>query len=553
MAIPPGVSESDFNQALQEFENIVGPEWVFTSPEAVALYRDTYSPFYDDEGERLTSAAVAPDTTEQVQAIMRVCNRYRLPIYPISTGKNLGYGSAAPAYSGSMVLDLKRMDRILEVDTRNHTVLVEPGVTFFQIIQHFRDNNLELDLDIPDPAWGSLIGHALDRGVAHTYTDFGRDRFSTGCGMEVVLANGELMRTGTGALENSTMWQHYRYGVGPYVDGIFSQSNFGVVTKMGFWIRPRHRGFRSCYVHVPNYEDLEALIDVECELSNSGINNGMTFFGSDVMSPFAQDPEIRAQLPASGPLDLAAIDRLRQERNTGFWWAKLDFNAPLKVSAAQWEHCQDVYSAAIPGCWFEEESALEFPLSDEVKARLNTPGNPEMVHLGMPSLSRFRGGNRSPRNPDPDWGHLWFAPLIPKRAQDIFRAQEVFDRAYRERGIDAGVTYFARIPMFWHARVGVFLASLSVGRDLEANRKARDDFLYLVQVAADEGWQEYRTPSFFQTEVMDMTAGFNDHALMRFFETLKDAVDPNGILSAGRYGIWPAHLREEKAPWHRRG
>ena len=107
--------------------------------------------------------------------------------------------------------------------------------------------------------------------------------------------------------------------------------------------------------------------------------------------------------------------------------------------------------------------------------------------------------------------------------------------------------------MFWHSRVGVFLASLSVGRDIEANRKSREDFLYLVQVAADNGWQEYRTPSFFQTEVMDMTCGFNDHALMRFYETLKDAVDPNGILSAGRYGIWPEHLREEKAPWHRRG
>ena len=50
---------------------------------------------------------------------------------------------------------------------------------------------------------------------------------------------------------------------------------------MGVRIRPRHRGYRSCYVHVQNYEDLEALIDVECELSNSGIDNGMTFFGSD--------------------------------------------------------------------------------------------------------------------------------------------------------------------------------------------------------------------------------------------------------------------------------
>ena len=46
----------------------------------------------------------------------------------------------------------------------------------------------------------------------------------------------------------------------------------------------------------------------------------------------------------------------------------------------------------------------------------------------------------------------------------------------------------------------------------------------------------------FQDAVL-ATYSFNEHALRRFFETLKDAVDPNGILSAGRYGIWPKHLR----------
>jgi hypothetical protein len=46
--------------------------------------------------------------------------------------------------------------------------------------------------------------------------------------------------------------------------------------------------------------------------------------------------------------------------------------------------------------------------------------------------------------------------------------------------------------------------------------------------------------------VMD-TYSFNNHALRRFHETVKDAVDPNGIISAGRYGIWPKHLRGNKA------
>ena len=79
-------------------------------------------------------------------------------------------------------------------------------------------------------------------------------------------------------------------------------------------------------------------------------------------------------------------------------------------------------------------------------------------------------------------------------------------------------------------------------RDQTTNQRTREIFRRLVQVAAEHGWGEYRT----HTAFMDDCAAaysFNDHALRRLHETLKDAIDPNGIISAGRYGIWPKHLR----------
>ena len=71
------------------------------------------------------------------------------------------------------------------------------------------------------------------------------------CGMEVVLPSGELMRTGMGAMPQpgakgsansldeeapNKCWQLFPYGFGPYNDGLFSQSNLGIVTKMGIWV-----------------------------------------------------------------------------------------------------------------------------------------------------------------------------------------------------------------------------------------------------------------------------------------------------------------------------
>jgi 4-cresol dehydrogenase (hydroxylating) len=214
MSVPPGVSEQNFERALSRFRSVVGADWVFTSDEDVALYRDAYSPLWSEPEEKVASAAVAPDSAEQVQEIVKIANEFRIPLYPISTGRNLGYGGSAPVLSGSVVLDLKRMNRILEVDERNAYALVEPGVSYFDLYRYIQERGLKLWIDCPDPGWGSVIGNALDHGCGYTMNPY-RDHFGAQCGMEVVTGSGELVRTGMGALPGSRTWQQYKYGILP--------------------------------------------------------------------------------------------------------------------------------------------------------------------------------------------------------------------------------------------------------------------------------------------------------------------------------------------------
>jgi 4-cresol dehydrogenase (hydroxylating) len=77
------------------------------------------------------------------------------------------------------------------------------------------------------------------------------------------------------------------------------------------------------------------------------------------------------------------------------------------------------------------------------------------------------------------------------------------------------------------------------------NQRNRAAFRELVKVAAEHGWGEYRTAPAFQDDVM-AAYSFNNRALLRLHETIKDAVDPNGIVAAGRSGIWPRHLRRSR-------
>jgi 4-cresol dehydrogenase (hydroxylating) len=508
MSIPPNVSPEVFNAALTAWREAVGPEWVFTSDEDVALYRDAYSPFYGEPEERLASAAIAPSTLEQVQAVVRAANQHRIPLYPVSTGRNLAYGGSAPVYSGSVVLDLKRMNRVLEVNERNAYALVEPGVSYFDLYEHIQNAKLDVWIDPPDPGWGSVIGNALDGGGGWTAYPF-RDHFAAHCGMEIVLANGDVVRTGMGALPSSKSWQHSRWGYGPWVDGLFRQSNFGVVTKMGFYLMPRPEALISATVTAARDADIVPLLDVLNLLENQHVVNGSTQIFGGPNRPAANSPTWTIQVPIYGPEQV-----VRAQMN----YAKAKFTA-------------------IPGVSFVEGELFRTPLSAEAQARVR------LVNFGIPNLSTFAMLGRSAVNPEPAGGHIGFSPIVPRTGEALLEFKRFYDDNVPKVTGGENLSIVGPVYMTCWERTLVCLIMFPIGRDKARNAKMRRAFEQLVKLAAERGWAEYRAPAVFQDLVAD-TYSYNNHSLRRLRETIKDAVDPNGILSAGRYGVWPKHLRK---------
>ena len=544
MKLPPGISNRVFTTAIREFEQETGKEWVFTSEDDVNLYRDAYTPFWGEEEELVPSAAVSPDTVEQVQAIARIANRHKIPIYPISTGKNLGYGGSAPTLSGSVILDLKRMNRVLEVNEKNASILVEPGVSYFDAYRHLQGHGSKLWLDVPDPGWGSLIGNAMDRGGGYTAGVY-RNHFDAHCGMEVVLANGEVMRTGMGALPGARSWQQYKTGYGPWIDGMFSQLNFGIVTKMGFWLMPEPEAYLSGMVTVYKHDDLIPLIDILNYLENANIYTGMPFLGSPLVNPsLAPGDEVRKPPPAdvvelyAGGKDPTPeqLEQLCRKKGVGLWACKLQFYGPPEVIRAQWKYAKEKFSA-IAGASFDDVDFYKLPLTPE-QAK-----NVHQVSFGIPNLEIFFIGARSEYVTSPTHGHIWFSPIIPRDGREIFKAQRVFSKAARDLGLPVPTLPMA--ATYW-TRSFMFLFGFPITRDTEVNRRNREAFKKLIKIAAENGWGEYRTAPVYQDAVMDVYS-YNNHALLRFHETIKDAIDPNGILSPGRYGIWPKQLRRRKS------
>jgi 4-cresol dehydrogenase (hydroxylating) len=311
--VPPGVSPATLKAALEDWRRAIGPAWVFSSADDLASYLDPFD--IGDRDEHASSAALAPATVEELRSVLKVANRYNVPLWPVSMGKNFAYGTAAPKMRGSVVLDLKRMNRILEVHEALGYALVEPGVSFFDFKAELDRRGSGLWMSGPSHSWGSVIGNALEHGVG--YTPYGVHA-ETICGMEVMLADGTLVRTGFGAIEGSQEWQCYKWPFGPAWDGLFTQSNFAVVTKMGVWLMPEPDEVASVSIDVPARSDLAALIDVLRPLRlNDTINATYT-----LVNGWRQitGGVTRAELyMGPGAIPQARVEELLRQKRKGFW------------------------------------------------------------------------------------------------------------------------------------------------------------------------------------------------------------------------------------------
>jgi glycolate oxidase len=205
-------------QHIEAFRKIVGENYVFVDEESLETYAH-------DETENLhypPEAVIKPRTAEEISAIMKICNKERIPVTPRGGGTGLSGG--ALAHLGGVVLSLERMNAIIEIDERNLQVTTEPGVITEVLQDAVKEKKLFYPPD-PSSRGSCFIGgniaensggpKAVKYGVVKDYV----------LNLEMVLPNGEIIWTGANVLKNSTGYNLTQLVVG-------SEGTLGIVTKI---------------------------------------------------------------------------------------------------------------------------------------------------------------------------------------------------------------------------------------------------------------------------------------------------------------------------------
>lgn len=507
LVLPPGVSEAQFSEGLRAFAGVVGREWVLDTDTDRDTYLDAYAP--GPEESHAPAAAVAPADVAQVQALLKLANQHRIPLWPISRGKNFGYGGAAPRMPGTVVLDMGRMNRIIEVNAQHGYCIVEPGVGFFDLFEHVRQNRIPLQLGIPGNGWGSVVGNALERG----FSGLG-DHSGNICGLEMVLATGEIVRTGMGAISNGAAWPLFKHGFGPSWDQLVVQSNFAVVTKLCLWMRPADEVAINIDVKLDSPADLEWYTNAVTPLRLSGVLEGLVRVTSHLAS--ATVPTLRREWYSgrdSIPGDVIA--KIMQRFNVGWW------NGGLRI-AGHAEVCEARLKLVL--AQLAKFSNQEFPVTRTDGAQRG----PSTYPLQLVNWYGGRGG------------HVSFSPAMPADGRLVQQQFERTRRRYIEFGLDYSGTFYNDGRACTNVNLVIFDRD-----DREQLRRVDGLFRALVADAKQMGYGEYRTHLSYMDEVA-ATFDFNDHALLRLNERVKDLLDPNGVLAPGRNGIWPAAYRDQR-------
>ncbi|WP_168929774.1 FAD-dependent oxidoreductase [Nocardioides sp. GY 10127] len=513
---------------LDRLEAVVGSERFYRTEEGVDSFGDPFWP--SDDTTRRAGAVVEPETVEEVQAIVRIAAESGTPVWTFSQGRNNAYGGPGAVVGGSVLLSLRRMNKILDVDPERATALVEPGVRFFDMYDHLREQGLPLWSSAPDLGWGSIVGNALDHGVGYTVHG---DHASRMCGLEVVLPDGELLRTGMGAMGRSGAWQAHPRAYGPSADGLFTQSSLGVVTKMGIWLMPEPECYLSGTIAVPRKEDLEPLIDaIRPLMLNGTIQNqpaiGHTLFVASIIDGAPSRAEV---YDGPGPVPEEVVLPLAEQLGIGRWNMRFALYGPQGVVRAKMRRVREAV-AHIAGVRVAGEEFAGSEVHEKAKDQN------AQVQAGIPSLDLMKALDWYS---GPGGGHLDFSVVTPLRGASATEVHAMMDREMAGTGIDWDPA------MILSGRCMINVAQLYFHP--EDNEKARRVFALapgLVRSARELGYGVYRT----HVALMDAAAAaydFNDHAQLRLNERLKDALDPAGVLHPGKQGVWPARYRDALA------
>ena len=491
---------------------------------------------------RTLHGAVSIAHARELVSVIELARAHGLALWPISGGRNFGYGTSLPVHSGALIVDLSGLKDI-QYHAESHTVTIEAGVTQADLLDFLARN--KLDYLVPTTGagpHGSLIGNALDGGYGMTPV---ADHFDGLAYFQGYWGNGSPMSDSLAGLSCPDMARRWAAGTGMNTRSLLRQSNLGIVTAATLQLAPKqphsrmvviqwkseldfHRGqavLASLKEIIPS---MTAVISVNKQRAQAASGNFTLRKPADAGNENGGNADV--------PQEFASLATIFGPRHTVAGACK-DLRSHLKGAKVicltgnqltlLGKLCSSIPAALLSR--FAGLKVLHQRLGSLAETRALLAGQPSHEFLQLAYAAR----NPAPAthvdsNPAKDkQGILWFAPLVPLTEAGIQEGLALIRRILDKHGFDALLGLTIRT-----SRAGIATIPLIFEKTAENAQRAHACYSELVTACTAAGMPPYRL----NIEAMATVARLHvDDAHQRVHAQLKAALDPCNIIAPGRY------------------
>lgn len=532
-------------EAQTQWQQLLGVTRVLTTPESLAKYHlDTTEP-----QPREIPCVILAHNIEEIIQIVKIAGACHVSLYPISTGNNWGYGSANPVTSGCVILDLSGMNKISNYDAQLGIVTTEPGVTQGMLADFLKSQNDEFMAPVTGAGpQASILGNALERGYGLTPV---ADHFLSLMSLEAVLPDGSVYRSALHSKGCETIDQVFKWGIGPYLDGIFAQGNFGIVTKITIQLAHRPEAVGAFICEMRDEKDLEkAVLLVRETLREMGgmtgsinVMNSLRLLSMSAPYPFeaiAKDPEnfITILKKMAADLDFAPWTCVGS-----FYGKKEVINVTKKLLRAKlYSHNKRLMFLSRKQILILEKilrflptSISQVPLMRIKKMQMTfdiLEGRPSQIALPLCYRKLPQGAPKDASlllNPAKDGcGIMWYAPLVPMKTDIVRQYVDFVHEVCKKHYIEPLITLTSLSDRCFDSTVPILFDAKNPKEVAQAKACLNE----LFNEGQKLGFYPYRA----SIDMMDQVVSA-DQTFWKLQKKLKDAVDPQGIVAPGRYSL----------------
>lgn len=528
---------------MSSLPNFLKPEQIVSDSKELAQYEKNAGNF-----NRTIRAVIYPIIKAEVDQLVAWANTHKVPLYPISTGKNWGMGSKVPVTNDCIVVNLSRMNRIIEINTTHDYVVLEPGVTQDQLYNYLQDKNLPYIFNVTGSSpHTSIIGNSLERGVGYFSS-----RVENLRALEVVMGNGKTIHTGFGHYSKAKTKGVYTYGVGPDISGLFFQSNFGITTQATFDLIPkrdvhgimllgledeskyveyindlaylrkheiittafhianRNRSSIAIMPHVEIY--FEKNLGIEPEQARTDAVKFYSKISKDTWSAFGGIMGTKAEVKLTKKI---IQNRMKK-------YGKVMFLTKNKL-----KRLQNLVTALSFIPYFKKLKAFTTSMESAFSYSQGIPSNMALNSVYYPLNKEFVEGEIENIDSS-DAGLLFSLPILPLDGNSLKIATDATVSIFKKHGFEAYITFNILDSKSIESVINLAFDKANNENSDKAKEAIDELNLYFM----DQGFILYRTDIDRMSHVIDEKDQF-----WQTVKELKKTFDPNNIIAPGRYNI----------------